>query len=335
MVKQRQGDPGKPGISLKPTTPVRAMNFRRRHDRNRNPGAGDGNGAAAPSGRNRPSSSVGELARRGGRLVLWALIGLIFIRGLGAVAAGPQKPVSPAAARTAVAQFPDPDAEAFAVRFARAYQTWQPGDAARYSRTVGSFFSSDVRDRAAAGLPRKGPGQVVAQATVARSKDLGSGRALVTVASELTSGRWSYLTVPVARDSAGGLDVFGLPALSAPPPVGSASALAPDPLTGADAGEIEALVQRFLAAYVSGQDPSGLAYLVAPGTAIPGMARGLALASVEQIGQLAWSVDRMTVEVDVHVRDTASQASYPLAYRLDLRRTDRWYVTGVEGGPQP
>jgi len=128
--------------------------------------------------------------------------------------------------------------------------------------------------------------------------------------------------------------VFALPALSAPPAQGSASALATDPLVGADAGEIQALVQRFLAAYVSGQDPSGLAYLVAPGTAIAGMPSGLALGSIDQVGQLGRSGDRMTVEADVHIRDTASRASYPLAYRLDLRRTDRWYVTGVEGGPQ-
>ncbi len=261
-------------------------------------------------------------------------VGLIFIRGLGAVAAGPPKPVAAAPATATTSQYPDADAEAFAVRFTRAYLTWQSGDEARYVRMVGSFFSSDVRDRAAASLPRRGPGQVVAQATVARSKDLGSGRALITVASQLAGGRWTYLTVPVARDSQGGLDVFALPALSAPPPAGSAPALASDPLTDADASEIQALVQRFLTAYVSGQDPSGLAYLVAPGITIAGMPSGLALGSVDQVGQLGRSGGRMTVEADVHVRDTASRASYPLAYRLDLVRTDRWYVTGVEGGPQ-
>jgi len=275
-----------------------------------------------------------DVARTAGRVVLWVTVGLIFVRGLGAVAAGPHKPTATAPSRAEAPRDLSADAQAFAVRFAAAYLSWRPGDTARHARAVAPFFSSDVRDRAAAVLPRRGPGQVVAQATVARSTDLGSGRALITVASQLANGPTVFLTVPVARDSQGGLDVFALPALSAPPPAGSASALATDPLVGADAGEIQALVQRFLAAYVSGQDPSGLAYLVAPGTAIAGMPGGLALGSVDQVGLLGRSGDRMTVEADLHVRDMATRASYPLAYRLDLRRTDRWYVTGVEGGPQ-
>jgi len=275
-----------------------------------------------------------DVARAAGRVALWAALGLIFLRGLGAVAAGPHKPTATPAPRAAATSERGTDAQAFAVRFAREYLSWRPGDPARHDRTVGSFFSSDVRDRAATGLPRRGPGQMVAQATVARSTDLGSGRALVTVASELSGGRTVYLRGPAPRDSQGGLDVFALPALTAPPPQGSASAIVPDPLTGADAGEIRALVGRFLAAYVSGEDPSGLAYLVAPGTMIAAMPAGLALGSVDQVGQLGGGGSRMTVEADVHVRDKASRASYPLAYRLQLRRTDRWYVTGVEGGPQ-
>jgi len=292
-----------------------------------------GSGESAPPGR-ATTRRGGDVARTAGRMVLWAALGLIFLRGLGAVAASPHKPTAPTTPGATAARGVSGDAQAFAVRFAREYLTWRPGDTARHDRAVGSFFSSDVRDRAATGLPRRGPGQMVAQATVARSTDLGSGRALVTVASQLASGRTVYLTVPVARDRRGGLDLFALPALTAPPPAGSASAMAPDPLIGPDAGQIRALVQRFLAAYVSGEDPSGLAYLVAPGTVIAAMPTGLALGSVDQVGQLDPRGSQMTVEADVRVRDKATRASYPLAYRLQLRHTDRWYVTGVEGGPQ-
>jgi hypothetical protein len=31
------------------------------------------------------------------------------------------------------------------------------------------------------------------------------------------------------------------------------------------------------------------------------------------------------------VRDPASGAVYPLAYRLELEKRGRWYVSGVEG----
>lgn len=265
---------------------------------------------------------------------MWATVGLVFVRGLGAVAASSTHPVAAVIAKAPASRFPGADVEAFAVRFARVYLTWRPGHGGRRAAAVGSFFSGDLRDRAAAELPPRGPGQMVAQATVARSADLGSGRALLTVASELTDGRTVYLTVPVAGDSHGGLDVFALPALTAPPPHGSTPAIASDPLTGTDAGELRALVQRFLGAYVSGEDPSGLAYLVGPGTVIAAMPTGFALGSVEEVGRLGGGGSRMTVEAAVHVRDKATRASYPLAYRLQLRHTDRWYVTGVEGGPQ-
>ncbi len=275
---------------------------------------------------------VADLLRRVGRLVLWAGIGVLLIRGVGAVLSS--VPNSDHRALIAAAVPADLEAQAFAVRFSRAYLSWRHGAAAQHSRALGPFFSSDVRDRAAATLPRRGPGQLVAQATVARSQDLGSGRALITVASELAAGGTVFLTVPVARDGQGGLDVFALPALTAPPPPGSSPAIAPDPPTGADAGEIQALVQRFLAAYVSGRDPSGLAYLVAPGAVIAGRSPGLRLESLDHVGQLSIGGARMVVEADVHVGDRASGASYPLAYRLDLEHRDRWYVAGVEGGPQ-
>lgn len=285
------------------------------------------------AGSREPRLSIAAVLRPAGRGALWVAVAVIVIRGLGVTLSSDQGSASPVAARTTRAVV-GPGAEAFAVRFARGYLSWRSGDAAVHRRRVARFLSVDVRDRAAAGLPRRGPGQVVAQATVARSQDLGAGRALVTVASELTSGRTVYLTVPVARDSRGGLDVFALPALTAPPPQGSGPAIVPVPVTGADAGEVRALVGRFLGAYVSGEDPSGLAYLVAPGTVIAPMPTGLALGSVEEVGRLGGGGSRMTVEADVHVRDRAARASYALAYRLQLRRTDRWYVTGVEGGPQ-
>ena len=291
-------------------------------------------GASSSPGSGRGASSVGELARRAGRVALWATLALIFVRGLGAIAAGPQKPVAAKAPVAATAVFPTDETRAFAVRFTRAYLSWRPGDEARHAATVAPFFSTDLRDSAAAGLPRRGPGQTVAQATVARSTDLGSGRALITVASQLAHGRTVYLTVPVARDGHAGLDVFALPALTAPPPAGAASVSEPDPLTGPAAGEIQTLMQRFLTAYVAGGDPSGLAYLVAPRAAIASMPPGLALGSVDQVSQVGVRGARMTVQAAVHVRDRATGASYPLAYRLTLVHTDRWYVTGVQGGPQ-
>jgi hypothetical protein len=65
---------------------------------------------------------------------------LIFLRGLGAVVAGPVKPTTAPAPRLTVPRVLDTDAQAFAVRFARAYLTWRSGDSAQHARSVASFF---------------------------------------------------------------------------------------------------------------------------------------------------------------------------------------------------
>lgn len=289
---------------------------------------GDATGRAGWSGR-----TVGDVARPAGRVVLWVLVGLLLVRGLGDVVSSRPAPApAPAAVKpTGV----DGEREAFAARFARVYLSWRAGETAAHARAVASFFVPDLRDRAAAiGLPRRGPGQLVAQATVARSQDLGSGRALITVASQLAgSPRTVYLTVPVARDVAGGLGVFAPPAVSAPPPAGAATVSAPPPVAGADVGEVRPLVGRFLAAYLSGGS-AGLSYLVAPGASVGALVGGLRLVSLDGVGQLVRGPGRLLVEADVRVRDQATGASYPLAYRLELVRSDRWYVRRVQGGPQ-
>lgn len=232
--------------------------------------------------------------------------------------------------------FPDGEARAFAVRFARAYLRFAPGEAAGHERMVASFLASGLRDRAAVLLPRSGPGEQVAQAAVAREVGLGGSRALITVASTLQDpvGATRYLTVPVARDRTGGLAVFDLPALSAPPPASQVSASEPGPLSGPEAGAISDLVGRFLAAYLAGGDPSALAYFLAPGARVAAMPAALRLASLDQVAQgEGREAAGVGVVASVHVRDERSGAVYPLRYRLTVEWRDRWQVAGVAEGP--
>ncbi len=277
---------------------------------------------------------LGDLLARVGRLVLWAAIGVLLIRGVGAVLSAPTR--SDPRALTATPALADLEAQAFAVRFTRAYLTFTPRRRAAWAGTLAPYLASGLRDRAAAALPRKGPGQRVAQATVARVAFLGGTRALITVASTFTDPARParYLSVPIARDQAGGLSVFDLPALSAPPRAGSVSFTDPPPLTGADAGEIRDLVSRFLGAYLSGRDPSGLGYFAAPGVLLAPMAPGLVLVSVDSLGQDSDPAGMSgSVLAAVQVRDTRSGVSYALRYRVGLVHRDRWYVSSVAGGP--
>lgn len=270
-------------------------------------------------------------------MLLWAAVAVIFIRGIGAVLSSPVRPLAPASsAPAAVPAAGDQEAQAFAVGFARVYLTFSPGREAQWARAVAPFLASGLSDRAAAVLPRRGPGQQVAQATVARVASLGGTRALITVACSFTDPTRParYLSVPVTRGEGGGLSVFDLPSLSAPPPVGSVAFADPPPLAGPDAAEIQQLVGRFLGAYVSGQDPSGLAYLLAPGASVPPLGGGLALVSLDSVGQDEPPIATgASVDAAVHIRDVQSGAIYQLRYRLSLVHRDRWYVSAVAGGP--
>ena len=58
----------------------------------------------------------------------------------------------------------------------------------------------------------------------------------------------------------------------------------------------------------------------------------LRLTEVTDVGQ-SWTAAgaRRTILVRARVRDAATRALYPVTYRLELVRRDRWYVARVEG----
>jgi Conjugative transposon protein TcpC len=160
------------------------------------------------------------------------------------------------------------------------------------------------------------------------------GQAVVTVACELEdqAGRVVYLAVPIARGASGGLAVVALPWLVSGPPAGQAQAQESQPLAGVDAGEISRLVGSFLPLYVGGGQGADLSYLIAPGVQLIQVGGGLKLTRITAVGQLRDGAgSKRTVLAQAWVRDAASGATYPVAYRLDLVRRDRWYVAGVQG----
>jgi hypothetical protein len=187
------------------------------------------------------------MLRAGGRVALWAVLALVMVRGVADILA---EDPAPRAKETASATrgFPGPEAEAEAVSFARAYLTWAPGHDREHQRAVSVFLASGLRDRAAALLPSRGAGQRVAQAMVAREQDLGGARALITVACSFEGDATRYLTAPVAADRGGGLVVFDLPSLGAPPPHGDVPAAEQRPLSGTQAAAMTDVVRRFIGA---------------------------------------------------------------------------------------
>ncbi len=273
-----------------------------------------------PKRREGDSRSVGSVLRAAGRVALWALVGLLLLRGISGVLTEPRPADRGAAAHNSVS---DPATAAFAVRFARTYLS-EPSPQA-----LASFLAPGAVAPAPIGT---GPVAQVEQAEVAGVRDLGGGQAIVTVACELDDARTLYLAVPIVREDAAEVAAQGVPALVAGPAGVGEGVEAPRPLAGPDAGAITELVRRFLPLYLTAASPGDLSYLLAPDAAVTPPGGGfelVAVASVKQAGSGEGA--RRTVIATARVRDTASGAVVPLAYRFGLVRQGRWYVERVEG----
>lgn len=278
---------------------------------------------------------LGGLARAGGRVVLWACIVVVLIRGLGAIIA-PSSAGMPGreAGDSPASRVADGGAiDAIAVRFATAYLA--DPTTAGLRRSVGGLLADGV----AARIPPRagaGGGAAVRWATVAGRRPAGRGRWMVTVAAALAGGRWRYLAVPVARGDRGGLAVHDLPAVVSPPARADGADEPVEPLSGPSSGAVADVATRFVRAYVSGADRSRLAYFLAPTARLTRMPDGLAVASVGEIDQLPSGGEpgELTVVVSAQVRDPAAGLVLAARYRLRLVREDRWYVQAVLGGPR-
>jgi hypothetical protein len=273
-----------------------------------------------PAGRKDSSRTVGTALRSAGRVALWAVVGLLLLRGAGSVLAEPASEESSAAGSKGSV---DPAVNAFAVRFARLY-LGDPG-----SPELASLFAPGA---APASSASEGSGDPVAQAEVAGLHDLGGGQSLVTVACQLDDGRVLNLAVPIVRASAGEVAATGVPAIVAGQAVAGASVESPRPLAGSGAAAIAELVRRFLPAYFSAQSAADLSYFLAPGAEVTPPAGGLELLGVQSVKQLgSGEGPRRTVIAAVRVSDPQSATAYKLAYRLSVSRRGRWYVERVEG----
>jgi hypothetical protein len=265
------------------------------------------------------NSSVRSLLRGIGRVAIWTVLGLLLIRGaLAEPAAAP-----PASSKRSAAV--EPQSSAFAVRFARTYLA-DPSATA-----LAPFLAEGVR--VGNGIPPEPESAEVAQAEISDVRDLGDGRAVLTVACELRDARTLYLAVPIVRSGAGEVAALGAPSIvAAPGRAGVDSHERPRPVAGSDAGAIRALVAEFLPEYLSAGDGGSLSYLLAPGASVQPLAGAGRLKGITGIAQLGSGEGaRRSVLAAARINDPASGAVYPVAYRLELIKSGRWYVDAVQG----
>lgn len=267
------------------------------------------------------TDSTARSALRGvGRVALWTVLGLLLMRAVLAQPGGGT--TTPAQRAVGV----DPASAAFAVRFASTYLA-DP-------RAVVPLLAEGAT--LATGKPPSAAGADVAQAEVVGVESLGDGRSVLTVACQLRDARVLNLAVPIVRSRAGEVAALGAPSIvAAPSAAGVESTERPQPIAGSDAPAIETLVTRFLAEYASASERASLTYLLAPGARMRPLAGSVSLDAVSRVTQLgSGEGPRRTVLAAARLSDPASGATYPVVYRLDLRKGGadrRWYVEAIRG----
>jgi hypothetical protein len=137
------------------------------------------------------------------------VVGLLLVRGLGAVLAPTQASVPAAGPANGGT---DQASAAFAVRFARTYLSDPTPQA------LAPFLAEGVS--VASGRPPATATAEPVQAEVSATEELGGGREILTVACELRDARTLYLAVPIARSGAGEVAALGAPSMVAAPGVG-------------------------------------------------------------------------------------------------------------------
>lgn len=259
-----------------------------------------------------------------GRIALWAVVVLLLIRGAGAVLASPEsEPRGTSVSGVEVSL--DDSSSAFVVQFARAYF----GN--RGPASMAGFMAEPASPPVRAS---RSPGQEVAQAEIVETDWLDQSRAITVVATELADGRVVHLAVPIARVETGGVAVLGAPYLVPGPTPAEVSGEDTEPVSGPDAGAINELVNKFLAAYVSTANQADLDYFVTPDSGVRPPGGGFTLGGTPRTSQLDGGPSARTVLAAVRVVDETSGSSYSTGYRLDLVKRERWYVDAIQGVAQ-
>jgi Conjugative transposon protein TcpC len=266
-----------------------------------------------------------SLLARLGRVILWLTVAVLLIRGVADVVerSAPADGSQGSPARSVA--WPDDEARAFAVEFARVYLSYSPRNPDLYADAVRTMVAPELAASVAPQVDEHARERVVGAATVARTVRLDGRHALITVAA----GGARYLAVPVARDAAGGLAVYDLPSFAPPPTRGAVTTTSLDALSGAEQAEIRDVLERFFGAFFAG-DTRALEYYVPAGVAMSALGRRHEFMDLVSVARIAPSHGRSRqVLATVRARDAANKAVYALRYRLRLVRGDRWLVTEV------
>jgi hypothetical protein len=265
-----------------------------------------------------------RLARELPRYLLCA-VSLAGLLASARFAIAPPRAGSPAST-VARAQPADRAAESYAVLFARRYLTWSAAEPQSGANGLQPFLGPGMEPDAGLQLPANGS-QQVEWAEVVQARQPEPDQHVYTVAAQTDAAGLLYLTVAVARTSAGVLALAGYPALVGAPAAGPAELDAH--LREVADPPLATVVERALRNYL-GSEPGELAADLTAGARVSVPPMRLSLASVER---LDWAPEGSSVLATVQARD-ARGVAYTLAYELDVAYVQgRWEVSAVQTDP--
>ena len=154
---------------------------------------------------------------------------------------------TPPSAKTAAAAYPTDEADALAMRFALAYETYNSSNPQARMSALAPYLPSG----ADLTMGWNGQGQQTAELAVPTTIHVDSKtQALVTVAVLTSGGQWIYLGVPVYAQGAE-VVVTGTPALVPAPAKANYQAPTPAPGDGQLANQLQPNLSAFFTAYAA------------------------------------------------------------------------------------
>lgn len=207
----------------------------------------------------------------------------------------------------------DPAMESFAVRFARAYLSYDPARADAYDARVNAFVPGGMDDRAGR-IPPSEPREVEWTQVAQNQEALAGGRVIVVETQLSGEPGPVYLAVPVMRTTAGELQLTAYPSfVGAPASVPEAELPTREPLEDA---ALEDMATRVITNYLERQ-PENLAADLAPEAAVSLPAEALRVVRVEDA---VWAdgPESGAVLITVAAREPGGAGGYLLTYELGV-----------------
>jgi hypothetical protein len=259
----------------------------------------------------RSSARYGRLRARAPRYAFLACVALMCAAGVRATLAPP----GPSAAAPAPGPPLDYAEQDFALRFARAYLTYDSARPESRERELAPLAAGGLEIGAGFSPPSSGS-QKVRWADVAQVQRPLAGGVIVTVAAQLsTAARPVYLSIPIDRDRHGAIYLSSYPSFVGPPLTKAPAPTQPGGEPVED-GEVSALVRRALGNYLAG-DAENLSADLADAATVTLPTNHLRLRGLDQ---LDWVNGHGGGAVLARIDATdARGGSYTLRYEVGVR----------------